>query len=99
MLGRTCEVRMYRGPCGRDCDHGCAHCQVGCFNPARFRNPFFGKDFGGEEYWWRGGYGYAEWLCAGCYDHAVGEAKEFEEMYLISGVEEDPEYTKLLESL
>jgi hypothetical protein len=93
---------MYRGSCDRCGQAGCDNCRIGCWNLARHRNPFFGKDFGGEEglkRWWRGGYNYAEWLCAECYDRIVSEAKEFEEMYRESGVDEDPEYTKLLETL
>src|ERR1700675_3823046 len=100
MLGKTCEVRMYKGRCPRDCDHGCGHCQIGCNNPARHKNPFFDKEFGSEDYWWRGMYSYAEWLCAECYDQMVSHAKEFEEIHRDGGnYKEDPEYTKILETL
>src|ERR1700688_2665639 len=103
MIGKTCDVRMYKGPC--DCKVACERCRVGCNNPARHKNPFFGKDFSGEDRgdgpdrWWRGGYSYAEYLCAECYDHLVSEAREFEEMYREHGGAEDPEYTKILETL
>ena len=99
MVGKTCGVRVFKGPCG--CKWGCDDCRVGCFNPARHRNPFFKKDFWDEDYWWRGGYCYAEYLCAECYDRMVAEAKEYEEFYSENdeNYEENPEYTEILRSL
>ena len=96
MLGKTCEVRMYRGPC--DCKNACERCRIGCHRPARHKNPFFGKDYG-EDRWFRGCFNYAEYLCAECYDQMVSDLRRFEEMYRESGVAEDPEYTKILETL
>lgn len=97
-MSRTCQVRMYKGPC--DCKVSCSKCQIGCYNPARHRNPFFGKEFADDKYWWRGCYGYAEFLCAACYDHMVESTREWEEVYSEEeGYVEDPEFTKLLETL
>lgn len=104
LLGKTCEVRIY-GPrvFHHCCEHGCDECQVGCFNPAAYRNPFFGKSFLDENhnYWWRCGYGYAEFLCAKCYDDMVSMNKDTEAFYRDNDKNyvEDPEYTKILETL
>jgi hypothetical protein len=100
MLGKTCGVRMFKGPC--ECSLGCADCRIGCFAPARHRNPFYGTDFHSEFCWWRGGYNYAEFLCAEHYDMVA--AKEWEEAFrgeegYEEGYEEDPEYTRILETL
>ena len=103
LLGKTCGVRIYEAQnfkgCG--CDHGCEDCRIGCFNPAAYRNPFFGLDFhSDQDCWWRGGYNYSEYLCAKCYDSIVYHAKSWEEIHSGNkGYVEDPEYTKLLESL
>lgn len=81
---------------------GCDHCRIGCFNDARMRNLFFGKEFGADEnYWWRGMYSHCEWLCAEHYDDMVDTSKEMEEMYREAWTEyeEDPEFTKILENM
>lgn len=67
-MDALCGVRCYRAAvnCER-ADHP-EHlerredCRIGCFNPARFRNP---------EYPDGGYYNYTEWLCAEHYDHVV----------------------------
>jgi len=100
MLGKTCGVRMYKGPC--DCKIACERCRIGCYRPARHKNPFFGKHFGDvDRHWWRcGTYSYAEYLCAECYDLMVSDLKEEEEAFREDeGFEEDPEFTKILETL
>jgi hypothetical protein len=98
MIGKTCGVRVYKGPCG--CGHGCDDCRIGCFAPARYRNPFYNTDFGDEHHWWRGGYNYAEFLCAEHYDDMAEEAKAWEDALQVEeGYEENPEYTKILETL
>ena len=100
MIGKTCGVRMFKGPCRRECGFGCPDCQIGCFRPARYRNPFFGTDFHNEVAWWRGGYNYAEYLCVECYESMVADAKEWEDAFRDEeGYEEDLEYTKILETL
>jgi hypothetical protein len=91
---------MFRGPCRRECGFGCPDCQIGCFRPARYRNPFFGTDFHNEVCWWRGGYNYAEYLCVECYESMVADAKEWEDVFRgEEGYEEDLEYTRILEGL
>ena len=98
LIGKTCGVRMFKGPCG--CGFGCEDCQIGCFAPARYRNPFFNTDFSNDTCWWRGGYNYAEFLCGEHYDDMVADAKEYEEAFRDEdGYEEDPEYTRILETL
>ena len=101
MIGKTCEVRMFRGPCPRECKFGCERCQIGCFRPAAYRNPFYNTDFGDEVCWWRGGYNYAEYLCAQCYDEMVADAREWERAFREQDEDfvEDPEYTRILETL
>lgn len=101
MIGKTCGVRMYKGPCPNgSCKWGCDDCRIGCFRPARYRNPFYGTDLGDEHHWWRGGYNYAEYLCAECYDSMVADAKEWESVFSEEeGYVEDPEYTRILETL
>jgi hypothetical protein len=103
MIGKTCGVRIY-GPrikfhC---CEHGCENCRIGCFAPARYRNPFFGKEFWDERYWWRGMYSGIEYLCAEHYDEMVSELKEEEDLrrrWQGDEFEENPEFTKILETL
>lgn len=68
---------QYAGDCVTGCNRGC---KLGCNNPARFRNPFFGKA-SDEHKWWRNPYNYAEWLCAHCYDEATSMCREWEEIY------------------
>jgi hypothetical protein len=99
--GKTCGVRIYGPRSLHDCcEHGCEKCQIGCFEPAAYRNPFFGTDFCNEEYWWRGWYSDAEFLCVECYEDMVSEAKVWEDMHAEApGYKEDPEYTKILETL
>lgn len=88
---------MYK-PCG--CGYGCERCQVGCFRQARYRNPFYGTDFGDEVHWWRSGYNYAEYLCVRCYESMAADVKEWEEAFSREdGYEEDLEYTRILEAL
>src|ERR1700675_4051485 len=100
MIGKTCGVRMFKGPSRRECVSGTPGCQIGCFRPARDRNPFFGTDFYNEVAWWRGGYNYAEYLCVECYESMVADAKEWEDAFRDEeGYEEDLEYTKILETL
>lgn len=98
LIGQTCGVRVFNGPCG--CGHGCERCQIGCFAPARYRNPFYGTDFATEDCWWRGGYNYAEFLCDEHYDDMVADAKNWEKAFSEEdGYEEDLEYTRILETL
>lgn len=108
-MNRLCGVRIWKGDgnpeCQRagDCVPGCTYgCRVGCFNPARFRNPFYGM--GKEEemfYWWRYMYSHVEWLCAECYDDLIRTSRYFEEIYREAGgeFEEDEEFNKILKSL
>jgi hypothetical protein len=102
--GKTCGVCTY-GPRAeyRCCEHGCENCRVGCFNPAAYRNPWFGKNFLDDEfrYWWRCGHNHAEYLCVECYEQVASNAKETEERYRDwgGGYKEDPEFTKFLETL
>ena len=77
---------MYR--CSEKCNnvHGvspgdCLTCRIGCFNPARWLNPFFGKEAPDDDHWWTTPYNYAEHLCADCYDRMMAELKDYEEMY------------------
>lgn len=79
ILGNTCGVRMYKGACDH-CKHGCNKCRIGCWNPAAYRNPWFGKP-GHPRFWWRDPYNYAEYLCIECYDDAVADVAEMEELY------------------
>ena len=82
-MSHTCGVRMYRASEQCRNDHGaggCEKCRIGCFNPARWLNPFFGKE-GDDRFWWRNPYNYAEYLCAGCYDRMMEELKDYEEMF------------------
>jgi hypothetical protein len=79
VLGNTCGVRIYKGKCER-CTRGCEHCRIGCWNPAAYRNPWFGKP-GHPLFWWRDPYNYAEYLCVECYDSAVADWAEWEEAY------------------
>ena len=98
LLGKTCGVRMYKGPCV--CKMGCDRCQIGCFRPARYRNPFYNTDFSTDIHWWRGGYNYAEFLCDECYDGMIEDAKAWEEtMAGEPGYEENPEYQEILDNL
>lgn len=103
-MDKTCEVRIYKGRCD-DCEErrdGCDKCRIGCWNPARYRNPFFGWDDWHEQYWWRGMYGQVEWLCAKCYDDMIRTCKQFEELYRdFQGgeFEENPKFTAILEKL
>src|SRR5271156_3119793 len=100
---KTCGVRVYEAKArkGCACEHGCDHCLIGCFNPVRHRNPFFGTKFWSDAYWWRGMYASIEYLCAECYDDMVEHEKETEEVYRGFGGNyvENPEYTKFLETL
>jgi hypothetical protein len=101
-MNRTCDVREFKGRCDR-CTHGCAHCRIGCWNPARHKNPFFGKNFldGDDGYWWRACFPYAEYLCARCYDWIINDAREMEDAmrdHLGTKFVENPEFTKLLEN-
>src|SRR5574337_106633 len=66
-LMETCGVRSYRA--ARDCQNGhgslvhdCEECRIGCFEPGRFKNPFYpdGPMFN-----------YAEYLCAEHYDEVM----------------------------
>jgi len=89
---------MYKGPC--DCEVSCNRCRIGCFKPARHKNPFFGKEFYSDKCWWRACYSYAEDLCAECYDHMVDEVVGMEEAFSgEDGYEEDPEFTRILKTL
>lgn len=110
LYDQTCGVLIYGPRAEYDCcEHGdfavigCDRCRIGCFNPARHRNPFFGREFAfdPERYWWRSMYSYTEWLCAQCYDDMLSSIRESEDAYRVydPDYEEDPEYTKLLESL
>jgi len=83
VFGNTCGVRIYRGPC--TCKTACPKCQIGCWNPAAYRNPWFGKP-GHQIYWWRDPYSYAEFLCVEHYDDAVKDIEEYEELYQTKGV-------------
>jgi len=102
---KTCGVRIFQSrvkkPC--DCEMGCEACRIGCNNPARHKNPFFGKrfNFDYDVYWWRGYYTYTEDLCADCYDRMIEDIKETEDSYREGdpNYKEDPEFTKLLETL
>src|ERR1700677_2431555 len=62
-MNKTCGVNIY-GPRAQYhcCEHGCEDCRVGCFNPARHKNPFFDKGFCSEKHWWRSTYSYTEYL-------------------------------------
>jgi len=86
-MAHACEVRIYRatrgcrGNRGAEVVHACDKCRIGCFKPARWRNPFFGKDYPDEAHWWRNPYSYAEWLCAEHYDGAMETLKEYEDIY------------------
>jgi len=98
---------MFKGSCDycgtgeHGLSRGCDHCRIGCFNPARMRNPFFGTKFGFDEhFWWRGMYCGVEWLCADCYDDMVSEMREMEDIYREhqgKDFKEDPEFTRILE--
>jgi hypothetical protein len=110
IMNKLCGVRIWRGDgnpecqVAGDCVPGCTYgCRVGCFNPARFRNPFYGRSSASEDdlyYWWRYMYTHVEWLCAECYDDMIRTARYFEEVYRDAGkFEEDPEFNKILESL
>jgi hypothetical protein len=104
MIGETCGVRIF-GPRAQHhcCEHGCDKCQVGCFNPARYKNPFFGGKFYADDhhYWWRWCYSYTEFLCAEHYDDMVDEMKGMEDFYRDSSEHfvEDPEFTAILKTL
>jgi hypothetical protein len=91
LMGETCGVRIYRARADSKCDHefvcGCEKCRIGCYKPARWRNPWFGKDYPDEDHWWRNPYSYAEFLCAEHYDDATDTLKEYEELY--GGDQED----------
>ena len=87
-MSKTCQVRIWRGDADRrcqyagDCVAGCNKgCRIGCNRPARFKNPFFGKETPDEAHWWRNPYNYAEYLCAECYDNALSDLEEWEELY------------------
>lgn len=107
-MDKTCGVRIFKGACLHcgtgtyNISRGCDHCRIGCFNPARMRNPFFGieRDWS-EDYWWRGMYSHVEWMCAEHYDEMIAEMRDMEEMYAKAwtGYEEDPEFTRILEKL
>ena len=102
---KLCGVQIYQSrvkkPC--DCEQGCESCRIGCNNPARHKNPFFGKyrPVDSIAYWWRAFYSYTEDLCAEHYDHMVEDLKQTEEFYRDNdkNFKEDPEFTKLLETL
>jgi hypothetical protein len=100
MFGKTCDVRIYQGPC--DCNVACERCCIGCNRPARHKNPFFGVNFNlGRSWvegcvWWQTKYSYAEYLCAEHYDEM---ASFFKSMESDPNCVEDPEYTKILETL
>ena len=102
-MDKTCGVRVMKGVCPvkeQRCG-GCDDCIIGCFNPARMRNPFFGTDFANPiSYWWRGMYSDIEWLCAEHYDGMIAEMREMEEMYARAWTEyeEDEEFTRMLEN-
>lgn len=104
---RTCGVRIWKGDgnsacqLAGDCVSGCTYgCRIGCFNPARFRNPFYGKESHDDTYWWRGMYNYVEWLCAECYDDMIRDAREWETVFQDhEDYEEDPAFTAILDTL
>ena len=85
-MNRTCEVRIWRHGVSKKCEAAnkvsCLRdeCRIGCFRPARWKNPFFGGKIHATK-WWRNPYNYAEHLCAECYDSAIAELKDYEEMY------------------
>src|SRR5258708_5719072 len=69
LRSKICQVRIWRG----DSDHRCQYagdcvpdcnkgCKIGCNNPARHKNPSYGKD-PEPKFWWRNPYNYAEYLC------------------------------------
>jgi hypothetical protein len=79
---------MWRGPCHVCQDRplgaeGCDDCRIGCFKPARFRNPNFGRKGAEDTFgkWWLFQYSYAEWLCAQHYDEVVADKSDYEEWY------------------
>lgn len=112
-MDKQCGVRAYKATCDHcgsrwDKHVGCDRCLVGCFNPARHRNPFFGLKFPYQDqqqdwaYWWRDWcVGSPEWLCAECYDRMIEQAKQDEDFYRREDPNyvEDPEFTKVLEAL
>ena len=101
MLDKTCGVRMFKGPC--DCEISCNRCRIGCFRPARYKNPFFDKVYSGNRYsnnQWRVCYSYAEYLCAECYDIMVSRLRvEEDTLREEDDYEENPEFTAILKTL
>lgn len=73
---------MYRAAVDCPHDHGieleCENCRIGCFRPARFKNPNFGRAEaeGDPDKWWLYAYSYAEWLCAEHYDEVMDRSEE-----------------------
>lgn len=107
-MDKQCGVRIYEAAVRRKCGgegltHTCEGCRIGCFAPARHRNPFFGKEFAFdmEKYWWRAMYTYTEWLCAEHCDRMIAECRETEDFYRDHdpNYEECLEFTKVLETL
>ena len=68
-----CDVQIFKGPC--DCKISCEKCRIGCFKPAKFRNPSYDPDglVKGTIY------NYAEWLCASHWDEAVAYKEEYDD--------------------
>ena len=64
---RYCDVRIWRPAiyCNEDnhpnSEYCWDKCRIGCLAPAKFKNPTYPD----------GRYGYAEWLCAECYDEVM----------------------------
>jgi hypothetical protein len=83
MPERYCEVNIYAGygthlgtvPPINHTDDEEEHHRVGCNNPARFENPFYGMTAAN---WCERPFNYARWLCAEHYDEALWRAKEWE---------------------
>lgn len=109
-MNRICGVSIWKGDgttaCQRagECVTGCTYgCRVGCYNLARFKNPFYNikiHDAVVEHYWWRYMYSHVEWLCAECYDDMIKEGRYFEEiMSDLDNFVEDHEFTKIMKTL
>ena len=112
MPERICEVNMYRGTgefLGQDWTDGMhgpmsnvrsEKNKIGCFNPARWLNPFYDPEGTRFRSVWdddsdvslpiTGGYNYAQWLCTEHYDEVIVMAKEDEEIDRVRrGIDED----------
>jgi hypothetical protein len=93
---RICEVNMFRSR-GMESTWGMLYeprvsekNRIGCFNPARWLNPFYDPDGTKFRSVWddnpdlslpvTGGYNYAQWLCTDHYDEVMSGVKEDEEL-------------------